>query len=271
MQRNRRVAARGKPASHRLVNHPLVSATDTIRVAGRCTKKLGSGINRKTALTGAMTGLPESLPMLTRLALSYAPKAMRPASLALFALDARLADTLRSVSEPMLAQIRLAWWRDMLVRAPDQRPGGEPLLAALEVWEGHSVALGALVDGWEELVGEDALGEPAMRRFCAGRGAAFAALAEIGGQAQAADRAQAAGEGWALADLAARLDNPGERETALALVGAHDWCRIALPRALRPLAVLHALAVREGRSGKGLGHLSPGTMFAAVRVGLFGR
>jgi phytoene synthase len=218
-----------------------------------------------------MAELLESLPVLHRLALAYAPGGMRQATLALLALDARLAETVRSASEPMLAQIRLAWWRDMLARDAADRPAGEPLLAALGPWQGHEAALSALVDGWEELVGLEPLSEQAMRGFCAGRGAAFAALAGIGGHLGAADKARAAGEGWALADLAARLDDAGEREAALSLLRAHDWRRIALPRDLRPIAVLHGLAARDARAGRGFAQPSPGMLLAALRIGLFGR
>ncbi len=69
-----------------------------------------------------MDDLAETLPTMHRLALAYAPGRTRLAWLALLALDSRLAGVLRSASEPMLAQIRLAWWRDMLARSEADRP-----------------------------------------------------------------------------------------------------------------------------------------------------
>ena len=78
-----------------------------------------------------------SLPVLHRLALTYAPaRATRP-TLALLALDARLAGIVRSASEPMLAQLRLAWWREQLEIDLTARPAGEPLLAVLESWRNN--------------------------------------------------------------------------------------------------------------------------------------
>jgi 15-cis-phytoene synthase len=218
-----------------------------------------------------MTELLETLPVLHRLALAYAPGRMRDATLALLALDNRLAGIVRSASEPMLAQVRLAWWRDMLGREAGERPSGEPLIAALGVWGSHAGDLAELVDGWEHLAVSEVLDEPAIKAFCAGRGAAFAALAAVAGRKDARDPARRAGEGWALADLAGRLDDPGERAISLRLVGEHDWSRIALPRDLRPLAVLHGLSVRAGRAGTGLDAPAVGALVPMVRIGLFGR
>ncbi len=216
-----------------------------------------------------MDDLLETLPNLHRLALAYAPGRVRRAWLALLALDARLAGVLRSSSEPMLAQIRLAWWRDMLAREAQDRPTGEPLMALIECWGEHASGLIALVDGWENLAEPETLDADAMRAFCQGRGAAAAALARLAGCPGAQQDAQAAGEGWALADLAARLTDPGERETAARLMRELEWSRIALPRALRPLAVLYGLARDAATKGKAADN--PGSLLRAMRIGLLGR
>lgn len=218
-----------------------------------------------------MDDLRDSLPAMQRMALSYAPAGAREATLALLALDSRLAGVLRGASEPMLAQIRYAWWRDMLVREAENRPGGEPLLALLAGWQGEAAGLVALIDGWEQLVEPESLEPARMRAFCEGRGAACAALARALDCHDAQDQARDAGVGWALADLAARLTDPRERETATGLIGEHDWRRIALPRALRPLAVLHGLASHAARKGQDFGTGGPGTLLRAMRIGLSGR
>src|SRR3546814_17336884 len=62
------------------------------------------------------------------LAICYAPRKARAALAALFALDATLADVLRTTTEPMLGQMRLTWWHDALTRLeaappPDDRTG----------------------------------------------------------------------------------------------------------------------------------------------------
>jgi len=216
-----------------------------------------------------MEYLRETLPAMHRLALAYAPKSAREPTLALLALDTRLAAVLRGSSEPVLTQIRLSWWRDMLARDPGDLPSGEPLLAATACWGDDISALIALVDGWEHLVEPDKLGEDAMRAFCEGRGAAWAGLARLAGCPQAQDAARRAGEGWALMDLAARLSDPVEKEAAARLVDEAHWRRIALPRALRPLAILHGLAVDA--AGRRQSASDAGSLMRAVRIGLFGR
>lgn len=218
-----------------------------------------------------MEQILDTLPVLHRLALAYAPSHSRGAFLALLALDARLAEVVRSASEPMLAQIRLAWWRDILAREGEDRPQGEPLVAALGEWGDGAGDLVALVDGWESLVDEGPLTTDGIRAFCEGRGAAFAALAKVVECHEASEAARSAGQAWALSDLASRLDDPHEREAAMAIVREGEWRRIALPRALRPLSVLHGIAVSASLAGRGIGQPQASTMLFAMRIGLFGR
>ena len=218
-----------------------------------------------------MDDLLQTLPPLHRLALAYAPAHARKATLALFALDSRLAEIVRSASEPMLAQIRLAWWRDMLGRGTSDRPLGEPLLEVLGAWQGEETALVALIDGWEQLVGDESIDAQAMRAFCNGRGHAFAALARLLECGDAEEMTHHAGEGWALADLASRLSGSGECDAAMLLVREQGWQRIALPRALRPLAVLYGLGASAGLKGSGMAPLSLATLLLAIRIGLLGR
>ena len=205
----------------------------------------------------------ESLPLAHRLALSYAPAAARGPTLALLALEARLAGIVRAGGEPVLAQIKLAWWRDRLGEPLASWPQGEPLLALLACWPGDPAGLVPVVDGWEALLA-DTLDAPAHAQ---GRAAGWGALA---GGLGCADPARAA-QGWALADLALHLADGAEREQALALARALDWHAPRLPRALRPLAVLHGLAGRALRRGAGELLDGPGALFAALRLGIAGR
>jgi 15-cis-phytoene synthase len=204
-------------------------------------------------------GLIDTIPTVQRLAMAYAPASSRTAFLALFALDARLAGIVRNSHEPMLAQLRLAWWREQLALDPDVRPLGDPLLAAL----GEARGLAALVDGWEGMTGAT----PDFARLAEARGLAFAALAE-----NSTDKANALrlGRNWALFDLATHLSNPQERDAALALATGQDWRWARLPRSLRPLAVLFGLAAR-GIRGNNIKSNSLVTLFAAIRIGWFGR
>lgn len=208
------------------------------------------------------------LPVLQRLALAYAPQSSRDHWLGLLALDSRLATILRAAREPMLAQLRLAWWREQLRTDPSAWPEGEPLLALLKRWEGRREALVALVDGWEAMTGAAPLPANALLALAEARGAAFAALAEQTGAANRRDAAARLGRNWAVADLAARLSDTAEQRLAGELAQALDWSAPRLSGSLRPLAVLHGLAARSVRGG---GDQGLGTMLAALRLGLLGR
>ena len=80
------------------------------------------------------------------------PHARRAAMSALWELAARLTKLLIDAREPLIGQIKLAWWRDMAAMVagdPASLPKGEPLLAELGVsWAGQE-GLGALIDAAE--------------------------------------------------------------------------------------------------------------------------
>ncbi len=203
-----------------------------------------------------------------RLALAYAPPSARLQTLALLALDQRLAGLLRHSREPMMAQIRLAWWRETLERDAAEWPEGEPLLAALRSWNGGHRALVALVDGWEALTGEAPLAPEALEEMVDGRAAAFAGLAAALGREAEAEAARALGRRWALADLATKLNHPGESVVVRRLAQAEQGRSVRVSRALRALAVLEGLA-RDNLASGGRG--SARTVLKAMRIGLLGR
>ncbi|MFM6932795.1 MAG: hypothetical protein ACKOUT_11185 [Novosphingobium sp.] len=211
--------------------------------------------------------LIDGLSPLYRLALAYAPGPAKPAWLSVLALDTRLAGLLRQARDPVLAQIRLAWWRERLQQSPQERPRGEPLLARLSDWADGGRSLVPLVDGWEALLGEPPLPLDALESFVQGRVAAISALA---GSLGLTDPAPDPARCWAMADLAVHLGDP--REQALAR-GALATCtgQAGVPKALRPLLVLQRVNERAARLG-GAQHLTtPGALFTAMRAGLLGR
>lgn len=213
-----------------------------------------------------MSSLASDLPQPQRLALTYAPARTRPATEALLALDARLAAILRRGREPIAAQLRLAWWREMLARPSAEWPRGEPVLDALRGWRDPS-GLAELAEGWEALLAETLVPE-AIADFAGGRGRAFTCLArELG--AEPANSAEEAARIWALADLAANLSDAAER--ALVVEYGRDLAVPPLPASLRALAVLAGLGARALRKG-GVPLLSgPGSALLALRIGLAGR
>jgi len=209
-----------------------------------------------TALTGNLPGKcgvsavgpianPESA-----LALGYARPAARPALVALLDLDAALAGVLRTTREPLVGQMRLTWWHEALTRLDTAPPPAEPVLAALAatvVPRGVSGArLAGMIDGWEELLDDDAPRDEALMRFAEARGAGLFGIAGVVLGVHPGDPLAPAGSGWALVDLARHLGdrNAGERalvmgRIALAIATRTRWSREA--RALGALAHLALL------------------------------
>lgn len=215
--------------------------------------------------------LMDLLPLPQRLALSYVSGGPHEAALALFALDARLAQAIRQQREPALAQIRVAWWRDLLAGTPSERAAADPLIARLAIWQGEEAALTALVDGWEHLIAQEVLSAEAIATFAGGRATAFLGLRRLLGVEGSEEAVALAGTRWALADLATGLSDPAERNEALVQARGLGRRRAALPRALRPLAVLDGLArgvvARPDRPMLA----GPGSLMRAFRIGMFGR
>ena len=134
------------------------------------------------------------------LALGYAPAAVRHALAALFALDTTFARITYRAREPIVAQMRLAWWHEALCALAEAPPPAHPILRALHATIApRGPDLATMIDGWELLL--DAPEEAALETFADSRGALFSVAAELLG-AQADDPVGQAGRGWALADLA---------------------------------------------------------------------
>lgn len=180
------------------------------------------------------------------LAFSYAPRDRRAGLEAVFALDARLASILRGTREPMVGQMRLTWWYEAVAALDTRPPPAEPVLAALAATalpQGVTgTMLAGLVDGWDVLLDGAALDNDALERVAVERGERlFAAAATLlGGDAIPA----AAGQGWALADLATHLSDAPTAARAAAL--ARDRLDAAMqrrwPASVRALGALALLA-----------------------------
>ena len=203
-----------------------------------------------------------------RLALAYAPVSARALWLGLFALDARLGALVRTAHEPLLAQIKLAWWRDELTKPAAMRQSGEPLLALLEGWSDQTAPLRALVDGWEVQLSDEPLSSNAMLQIADARAQACRGLAALLNLTAVMSEVERAARGWALAELGAALSDPEQKALAIGLNAQLDWRHARLPREMRPLQVLHGLAARQ----RGKGSLLPGPIagLRAVRLGLLG-
>lgn len=213
---------------------------------------------------------PDLLPPEAGLALAWSgPKVRGSLSMAL-QLDRRLARIVARTTEPMLGQMRLAWWRDALGRPVLERPRGDAVLDGLGVhWAGREAALIRLVNAWEVLVTADRLGPGEIESFAAGRGAFFAEFAAQDAPDDLSAHLVAAGQCWALADAASCVSDEHER-AALVAAGLAVMRRAGrLPRELRGLAVLKALALRSLQNGGRPLMEGRGASLAALRAAIF--
>lgn len=175
--------------------------------------------------------MPEMSPP-TRLALAYVPHRLRPAFALLLQIDGRFADILHNAREPMIAQIKMAWWREAFGKTPQQRPKGEPLLQALNHMNEliPYTALEALTLAWESLLGSEEWTQEVVARHAAQRAEAiFQTYAQwIGCQQDVG----ALGQLWALETL--RMAFPERVPDGVSLPPA----RLPKARKRRPLSIL---------------------------------
>ena len=207
-----------------------------------------------------------------RFALAYAPKSVRPATAALLALDVRLGQIVARANEPILAQMRLAWWRDRLKEEPEARPKGDRVLEAIgEHWTGREGALIAFVDGWEELLAEGTLDVASIEAFGEAHAAAFESLSN--GTLFGADKVNVRERAklYAWGKLHVRTSDAAERERIAGVALPLAVRAGRLPRSQRPLAILSGLAAYSLRyEGEGL-MASRGGILTAWRIALSGR
>jgi phytoene synthase len=190
------------------------------------------------------------------------PVELRPAFDALFDIDDAMADVVARATEPTLAAIKLAWWREQLERLDTQAAPAEPrlLAAAAELLprgiEGE--ALAGLEAGWATL-----LGESPDARLVEERGETlFHMAARLLGASHS--ELPAAGRLYALMDVTRR--------------GLHDLRAVAtgpgpvrFPPKLRPLTGLASLARRDLGRHTLEPEATPGRSWALIRHRLTGQ
>ncbi len=179
-------------------------------------------------------------------ALGSAPVAVQPALNALWALDDALGRVLATGREAMIARIRLAWWREALERLDREPPPKEPVLEGLAqhvLPAGITGAeLGEMEPGWALLPGDQPITADELESYAKARGAM---LFHMSARLLQGDMAvEAAGEAWALVDLARHSTEPADVDAALAAARRRDLPRRWL-RPLRPLGMLASLAKRD--------------------------
>jgi 15-cis-phytoene synthase len=172
-----------------------------------------------------------------RLAISYARADLRDAFTLILKFDNRIADIVGRSTEPMIAQMKIAWWYDAIGRQADMRPAGEPILQELGTLDadGLTVALQQILDAWGLLLSEDDWLPETLQSFAEVRSdAVFGSYARwVGDNLDCI----ALGQQWALADLHQRF---GRRVTGV----LPQIINIPKDRKLRPLTIL-ALAANN--------------------------
>lgn len=172
----------------------------------------------------------------------------------------------RSSTQPALAAIRLAWWREALERLDRNPPPPEPKLqaAATELLpRGVTGAmLAELEDGWATLLDEEPeverVGERGVKLFAIG-----AAL--LGSQDQGLE---AAGRLFAQEQVARQRLMPMHHP----IEEIHMLAGYRFPRRLRPLTALARLAARDVKQAPAFeSEATPGRAAALLSHRLFGR
>ena len=185
----------------------------------------------------------------------------------IWTLDARFARLVAPTSEPVIGQMRLAWWSEALMDESGVKGRGEPLIDALRaIGTAPPAGLSPWLDGWEAMIGEIDL--PA---YAQGRGAGlFRALA---GQEDIPDWLERAAMLWALWDLSGHAGDRGLADRAVELARSFTLPRgLKWPKSWRPMRIACQLAhddIRKGRAApKGL---TPALYLRLMRVALTGR
>ncbi|MEZ5669689.1 MAG: squalene/phytoene synthase family protein [Alphaproteobacteria bacterium] len=184
----------------------------------------------------------------------FAPAAARAALTALFALNCELAKTVHVVSEPMLGQIRLQWWREsvdgIFAGAPRRHAVIQPLAAAVARFGLPRAPFDAMIDARErDLDPAPFAGVEDLAGYCAATEGPLLTLGRAAtGQVPAAIGADA-GAGVAAGYGIARL-----------------LCELAQNRRAGPLAVPADVAARHGLPATALRTGAPGDVRLAAAV-----
>lgn len=188
----------------------------------------------------------------------FAPADRRESLFALYAFNAELARIRESVSEPLLGEIRLQWWRDAVATLHGGGEIAHPVAVGLgAAMRSHRLSrerLDRLIDARAtDLSDEPPADLAALESYVAGTAGTLAVLAieALGaGEATAAEAAHHAGMGWGLTGVlraAAFRARAGRAALPADLMGAHDVTVASLnarPAAQGVVAVARSVATR---------------------------
>ncbi len=172
-----------------------------------------------------------------QLSLAYASRELRPKLAALLALDTHLASVAMGRGDPLLVQMKLAWWRSAIIDGPDTMAPEIAMIAGVFMpFERENIAL--LCDSWEQVIGQNVPFGSTANDFAHNRASAVFGTLALNESAELHAQITALGQGWAQADLALRLGV--NRQVPLMLASP-----TLPPRRYGALAVLAGLALRD--------------------------
>lgn len=182
-------------------------------------------------------------------------------------LDARFSRLVATTSEPMIGQMRLAWWNDALTDENGVKGRGEPVIDAIRaLGAAPPPGLSRWLDGWEALIGEADL-----HAYAVGRGGGlFRALAGEDTVPGWLDRAAMV---WALWDLSGHVEDAAMADRAIAMARAHiPDQRMPWPAAWRSMRIAYSLARHDIMRGRPAPRgLTPALYLRLMRIALIGR
>lgn len=213
----------------------------------------------------------EVLPPELELALAHTRASNRIALRTFFELDMRFARILSGTNEPMLGQMRLAWWRETLRKPMKERPEGDAVLDSIgREWAGREEFLVKLVDAWENLLADPPLGKEHAAAFAKGRADAMRGAFADNLDQWDASQTNVLATRWALADLCANVSLPEERDMLVALATEKGASKLS-KSPFKGVAVLGALALRSLNKGGRPLMEGRGASLTALRAAIIGR
>ncbi len=202
----------------------------------------------------------------------FAPQPQRDALWALYAFNHELARARETVREPMMALIRLQWWREIVEGARRRHEVADPVRDALDAGALRAPDLLTLIEGREA----DPPQTPDEWRTHVD--ATAGALAVAAAHALGADMTEAIRAAGAAYGAAGTLRNralAGEPKIDLLQQAATDWLadsRIRpIPRRALPAALPAVLARRDLRRARPVRDRGAGDKLAVLRAAALGR
>jgi len=186
-----------------------------------------------------------------RLALSYLEPNKRQLLTLFLVFDSRLQDVYFKMSEVMIAQIRLAWWRDTIVS--ESKPKSEPLVAMIDetitLYPEINITkiLLSLIDAWEIfIISEGDMKEDQLREYANNRGGLlFEAIAEVCKVNELSEDFAYLGEIWALSFLFQNDREVCEEAITLAFEKYKMVDLVKTSREIRALTILSYPIIRQ--------------------------